>query len=146
MKRFILSLAVSILLIGQSFANEASIPETVMASFQTRFQNAQSITWSDTKDHYTVRFSLNAQPYCAFYAYDGSFIALSRQISVTQLPLLMQESLQKQYKNYTVFSVLELQEENTVSYYVSMENAKTTLIVKTGSCPQWTEFMKTKKK
>jgi hypothetical protein len=147
MKRFILSFLLSFLLVAQvCLANDTSIPGAVLSSFTSRFQNAQSISWSDTKDYYKVSFCLNAETYCAFYTREGSFVALSRQIPVTQLPLLMQQGLYKKYGAYTVSSVVEFEQDDIVSYYAEITSEKNNLIVKAGSTGEWNEFLKTRKK
>ena len=147
MKRFIISLLFSTLLFGNiSLANNGKIPETVLSSFKMRFHDAQTISWTDSKEYYKVAFSSNGQSYCAFYSHEGNFVALSRQVAITQLPLLLQHNLQKRYEKYTICSVVELEQDDSISYYAEMVNEKTNLIVKCGLTGEWVEFLKTKKK
>ena len=147
MKRLILSFMFSFLLFGQiCLANDTKVPEVVMSLFKGKFQNAQAVSWSESKEYYKAEFILNDQSYCAFYSYEGNFIALSRQISVKQLPLLMQQSLLKKYEKYAITSVVEFQQDDTVTYYAGVENEKNSLIVKAGSSGEWNEYLRTKKK
>jgi hypothetical protein len=147
MKRIIASFLFSTILFGNiCFANDSKIPQTVLSSFKTKFQDAQSISWSDTKEFYKVGFSLNGQAYYAFYSHEGSFVALSRQVDVTQMPLLLQQNLQKKYGKFTVHSIVQMEQDDAFAYYADLQGEKINLIVKSGSGGEWTEFMRTKKK
>ncbi|MFL5809387.1 MAG: hypothetical protein ACJ749_07675 [Flavisolibacter sp.] len=147
MKHFIISFLFSTLLFGNiCLANNTNIPQTVLSSFKTRFHDAQSISWTDSKDYYKVWFSSNGQTYCAFYSHDEDFVAVTRQLDVTQLPLLLQHKLQKKYEKFAVCALLEVQQDDTISYYAELENDKTDLVIKSGLDGEWREFLRAKRK
>lgn len=123
-----------VVLTSASFAsNREMIAPAVVASFQKTFNNASEVSWSSSRDFYKVQFLLNNQYITAFYDADGGLLALTKNISSTQLPILLDANLRAQYDGYWISELIECSTNDEVSYYVTLENANEKLILKSYS-------------
>jgi len=109
-------------------------PETANAKAQKslteEFKDAKQVDWS-TKGSFTeASFEWNGQKLQAFYTQDGEQVALSRKLSVDQLPVKALHAIKSRYSDYTTTEAIEFNSADAgLSYYVSMEkgNKKTIL-------------------
>jgi hypothetical protein len=128
-----------------SFANEGTaIAPEVLRSFQTTFTTAKDANWTVTADLYKVQFALNGQHITAFYKQDGTMAAVTRNINSMQLPVNLQTTLKNEYKGYWIAGLFELSNEEGVQYYVTLEDANSTLVLKSSAC-SWSVFQKQRK-
>jgi hypothetical protein len=116
----------------------------VLKSFQSKFSNAQSADWSMANDLYKVQFRLEGQSITAFYREDGTIAALTRNLSPLQLPVSLQSVLKNDYKQYWIAGLFELSNDDGVQYYVTLEDADNTMILKS-SAGSWSTFQKSRK-
>jgi hypothetical protein len=75
---------------------------------------------------------------------DGMMAALTRNITVMQLPVNLQTSLKNEYSNYWVSDLFEVSNEEGTQYYVTLENADVKLIMKSAAA-SWTTYQKDRK-
>lgn len=146
MKRLLITLTVVLSLITlSSFSNGEKVNDNVLTSFNTSFKNATEVTWSTTAHLYKAKFVYNSQYLTAFYDADGNMIAVTRNISSFQLPICLQTSLKKDYEHFWISDLFEVSREEGTSYYVTLENADTKIILKSSSNSEWTPYQKQRK-
>jgi hypothetical protein len=145
MKRILVALTVLFSLVSMSsFANEGNVNPKVLASFQSSFKNATEVDWTINQNIYKAEFSLNGQYITAYYDEAGNTIALTKNISSTQLPISLQASLKKHQKGYWISDLFEVGNESGTTYYAAIENGDTKIILKS-SGSDWSTFQKQRK-
>ncbi len=125
-----------------SFAGEEKIEPRVLKSFERTFENAKEVNWSETALLYKVRFEFSGQYVTAFYEKDGPLVALTRNITVTQLPVKLQVSLKTDYENYWITDLFEVSNDNGTEYYMTVENADTKVVLKASNNINWSVYQK----
>ena len=124
-----------------SFANNIT-PAVVTQSLQTFFTGAKEASWSVVNNLYKAEFVLDAQTITAYFDAEGTLVASARNITASQLPILLQADLKKEYANYVVANTLELDNEDGVTYYVTVQNGSKTMQLKSIDYGAWTVFQK----
>ncbi|MFT3825972.1 MAG: hypothetical protein QM731_18775 [Chitinophagaceae bacterium] len=146
MKRLVLMLAVIMMGIGSTFANnEKEINEKVASSFKNDFANATDVKWEKGKQFVKVTFTQNLQVMFAYYSEEGSLIAVSRNLTTGQLPLNLLAGFKKNYNGYWVSDLFEMVNGTDTAYYLTLENADNTVVLRSDGTAGWEVFKKTKK-
>lgn len=147
MKRLLFTLAAAFLLIGMSSfrSNDDGVAPAALQSFQSSFKSATEVSWSVSNDHYKANFALNGQYVTAYYAFDGKLMGLTRNISSTQLPISLQASLKKDHDGYWISNLFEMANEEGTSYFITLENADSQVILKGSANEDWYTFRKQRK-
>jgi hypothetical protein len=140
MKPSLIAVALLASTLTKSFAADGVEP-TVLKSFKTTFATATEVGWSKAEDFYRAEFFLNGQYITAYYKADGTMAALTRHISASTLPMILQTGLKNQYKDQWVTDVFEVTNDGGVQYYVTLENANTKVILKSSS-NTWSTYQK----
>ena len=145
MKRIVITLTVLFSLVSfSSFANEVKVNSKVLESFNSYFKNATEVDWTVSQNFYKADFSLNGQYVAAYYDEAGELVAITRNISSTQLPISLQANLKKGHEDFWISDLFEVANELGTTYYVTLENADTKLVLKS-SDSNWTSFQKQRK-
>ena len=145
MKRIVITLTVLFSLVSfSSFANEVKVNSKVLESFNSYFKNATEVDWTVSQNFYKADFSLNGQYVAAYYDEAGQLVAITRNISSTQLPISLQTNLKKGHEDFWISDLFEVANEQGTTYYVTLENADTKLVLKS-SDSNWTGFQKQRK-
>ncbi len=145
MKRIVITLTVLFSLVSfSSFANEVKVNSKVLESFNSYFKNATEVDWTVSQNFYKADFSLNGQYVAAYYDEAGQLVAITRNISSTQLPISLQANLKKGHEQFWISDLFEVANEQGTTYYVTLENADTKLVLKS-SGSDWTGFQKQRK-
>jgi hypothetical protein len=145
MKRFLITLTVLFSLISMSsFASDSKVDSRVLKSFETSFKNATEVDWTVTNNFYKAKFSLNGQYVAAYFDASGNMMAITRNISSTQLPIALQTNLKNNYEGLWISDLFEVANEEGTTYYVTVENADTKLILKS-SVSDWATYQKERK-
>lgn len=145
MKHLVLALALSFSFLGHAFAEEGKIDKNVLESFNSAFKNATDVNWVVTDHYYKANFQLNGQYISAFYNADGRMIAATRNVSLYQLPLSLQLSIRKDYADFWISDLFELNNEDGISYFITLENAGTRTVLRSGSDGSWSLYRKSMK-
>jgi hypothetical protein len=149
MKKRILLLSIALIsLTAFSFAADApvSVNKSVISSFNKQFSNARDIKWESHADFVKAQFSINDIVLYAYFNQSGDLIAITRYISPNQLPLVLLNSLKKEYSSgYWVSDLFEIESEAGTSYYATFESADQTVILKSDGISGWNTFQKEKK-
>ena len=145
MKRLVVTLTIALSLISlSSFANGEDVSPRAIESFNSSFKNATEVRWTITDNYYKADFALSGQYISAFYDTQGKMIAMTRNISSLQLPIVLQADLKKNYDNYWISDVFEMANEEGTSYYITLETADTQLVLKS-NVDSWSTFKKQRK-
>src|SRR5947209_1548527 len=100
MKRILFTLAIVGTLVSMSsFKNrdtvtgkKDNVSPVVLQSFRSSFKNAGEVKWTTKSNYYEANFSFNGQYVSAFYDVDGKLIAITRNVSPSQLPISLQSN------------------------------------------------------
>ena len=88
MKRIFFILAVTFSLTSlSSFASDIKISPAALESFKYSFKHASEVNWTAGENFYKADFLQDGQYLTAFFDGDGSFLAVTKNITSTQFPL-----------------------------------------------------------
>jgi hypothetical protein len=143
MKLLIITLTTLLSLVSlKSNADEINVTPQVLKSFTTSFNNATEVKWSANSMLFKAEFSYHGQFITAYYNADGEMVAATKNISSTTLPVAVQASLKKVSKGYWIADLFELTDDSGTSYYVTLENADTKVVLKNSIGTTWTTYLK----
>ena len=147
MKKTILATAMMLMAgLTVAFAKDnEGVNNQIATSFSKDFTSATNISWSVQKNFTKATFTMNNQVMFAFYNEDGNLIATARNILSEQLPINLLKSLRKDYGNYWISDLFEMDKDGQVAYYVTVENGDETLVLKSSGFGDWSTYKKAKK-
>jgi len=126
----------------RAFANEEPIAKRVLKAFELKFGGATDVSWTVEKNYYEAVFTLHDQKLYAFYGLDGEFIAVTRYISSSALPLRLQTNLKKSMGDYWITDLFEVNSDQGTTYYVTLKKADFKMILESTATGNWTLFQK----
>lgn len=133
MKKLLVTVAFAAFVGLTSFAADIKVNQRVLAAFEKEFTTATNVSWEVLKeadDIYHASFIYANEVMEAYFGQDGELIAAARHISPEKLPLLVSKSLREGYGHYTVKQISEYMSTETTSYIVSLENEKSSVLVR----------------
>lgn len=143
MKKMMLALALFVTVgISAAFASEGEVSQKVLNSFKQEFSTAVQVTWTTSADYYKASFTLNGLKIFAYYSPDGELLGVSRYISSLQLPLQLLTQLKNSYTEYWITDLFELSNHEGTQYYVTLENADSSIVLKSEGLEKWHCFSK----
>ncbi len=146
MKKFFLSIITTAFITLSSFANTvAEVNQTVIKSFQKEFNNASNVEWTLVNGLNKATFTLNGNVLFAFYTNSGERVALTRNLTSDQLPIVLTSELKKNYEGYWITDLFEIATESQTSYYVTLENADQKIVLESVGVQGWQSYKKEKK-
>lgn len=144
MKKIVISL-ITVFWAFSVFAAKHDIDPIVLKAFQKDFLGVKEVEWITTKNYYEAVFNFNGHQVAAFYQLDGKLLGLTRNISLPDLPIMLQASLRNNYNRFWVTDLLELSNDEGTTYYIALENADIKLVLKSVSTTSWDLFKKFRK-
>ena len=81
----------------------------------------------------------------AYYSEAGELIAVTRNIVSSQLPIALLTTLKKNYNSYWISDLFEISSNNDASYYVTLQSADQTVVLKSNGISGWEVYKKEKK-
>jgi hypothetical protein len=145
-KRILMMVLLVSTLLTSAFANKTNgVNEKAVSSFRNEFKQAEEVKWEAGKDLAKVTFKLNDQVMVAYYSANGELVALTRNILSNQLPIHLMTSLSKNFEGYWISDLFEVSASENRSYYVTIENADYTLVLKSEDAGAWQLYKKTRK-
>jgi hypothetical protein len=145
MKRIFFILAVTFSLTSlSSFASDIKVSPAALEAFKYSFKHASEVNWTAGENFYKADFVQDGQYLTAFFDGDGAFLAVTKNITSTQLPVKLQTGLKKQQEGFWITNLIEVAKEYGTSYYVTLENADTRIILK-ASGNSWEVYQKVTK-
>jgi len=147
MKQVIMLALVLTSIITSAFANNTdAINQKVLNSFSKNFAKAEDVKWEIRKDLYKATFKIYGQVMFAYYSEAGQQVAVSRNISISQLPIDLASELQSLYnKEYWLTDLFEVSANGETAYYATVENSTHVSILKADGVSAWMVFKKDKK-
>jgi len=144
MKKLVLTLAIAITTLS-AFAGEVGVDQKVLNSFNKDFKTAREVEWTVGTNYYRADFTYNEKHVFAYYDMNGNLTALTRYVSPNDLPLALQGSLKKSFSEYWISDLFEVSNNEGTSYYVTVENAETKLVLKASDGKTWDQYKRSKK-
>jgi hypothetical protein len=123
MKKILFATALLLSISFATIANNKSTDPKALAAFKKDFSGASDVSWEEAADFSKATFAINGSVLFAYYSNNGELIAASRNISSSQLPLILFTGLKNEYSSYWISDLFELSHNNTTTYYVTLENA-----------------------
>ena len=128
--------------ISSSFANPKDRTDAVTASFHRDFKTAVLIS-TESNSHYTkLTFQMNDMVLFAFYSGEGNLLAVVRNIKSSQLPIQLMLKVKSDYSNYWISDLFELDAEGSTNYYITIEDANTTVTLRSADTTTWEVYSK----
>ena len=144
MKKIILTIAIALSSFF-AFASETNVSSVVTDAFNREFAGAREVNWTSNANFYKASFIFNERHVTAFYSFDGRMLGVARNISSLDLPLTLQQSLKKEYGGRWISELFELSGEEGTSYYITLEQADSKLVLKSENGGQWSVYKKSTK-
>jgi hypothetical protein len=146
MKRFIIILTlVGSTFFTSSYANDVKTSPAAEQSFQNAFYGAKEVAWEQVGILHKATFVLDGQYRSAFYAGDGDLIAITQNIAASTLPKGLQASLKSELQGRWITNLFVVSIEGDNTYYVTLENADTTVTLKSAGTKKWAVYQHTDK-
>jgi hypothetical protein len=135
-----LAIAVALLLtvgVTSSFATPTDKTDVIKASFRKDFKKAELMGLEANNSFNKLTFKMNDMVLYAFYSDNGELLAVTRNIKSSQLPIQLLLDLKRDYANYWITDLFEFNGDGTNSYYVTLENADTSITLRANSSDDW---------
>ena len=135
-----LAIAVALLLtvgVTSSFATPTDKTDVIKASFRKDFKKAELMGIEANNSFNKLTFKMNDMVLYAFYTDNGELLAVTRNIKSSQLPIQLLLDLKRDYANYWITDLFEFNGDGTNSYYVTVENADTSITLRANSYDDW---------
>jgi hypothetical protein len=147
MKKSILTIgAMLTIALSSAFANNnEGVSQKAKTSFSDNFTTVSNVQWQQDKNFAKATFIMNSQVMNAYYNDNGELMAITRNILSSQLPINLMASIKKDYSNHWISDLFEIAADNETSYYVTLENADETIILKSNDFNTWSVYKKTKR-
>ena len=144
MKKMMLTLAIAFSSIA-AFAGEETVSKKVLNAFKNEFTTAKDVEWIAGTNYYRAAFVYNEKHVFAYYSTEGELLGMTRYISSVDLPLNLQLGLKKIGNNYWITDLFEVAKNESTSYYITIENADSKLVLVSTNGSNWEEFKSVKK-
>ena len=142
-----LLLGVLVVSLGAVNANPGSeeVDARVLGAFKKEFATAKDITWTLAVNYYQASFVYNEQHITAYYNSEGELLGVARFISPVDLPLALQADLKKNYQPYWISNLFEAATSEGTTYYITIEDADQSIVLKSDNARDWDQYKKVKK-
>lgn len=146
MKKYFLSIITTAFITLSSFAhNIAEVNQAVIKSFQKDFTSATNVEWVQTNGLNKATFTMNGNVLFAFYTNSGERVALTRNLTSDQLPIVLTSELKKCYEGFWISDLFEMATDQQTTYYVTLENADQKIVLESVGVQGWQSYKKEKK-
>lgn len=141
---FIILTVLASIFTSSSYAGNKDVTPVVLQSFQYNFGKQKNVDWSVANELYKANFVLNGQYVAAYFEASGEIVALTHRITTLQLPITLQAKLKKEYNDYWVSDLFEIIKDD-VTYYITLENADTKIVLQATPTSKWSVYKKSEK-
>ena len=147
MKKVIFAIAMMLTLgWASAFANtNDNVNDQVAASFRKDFATAKEVKWQTESNYVKATFTMYGQVMFAYYNESGELIGVVRNILSDKLPINLMTGLKKNYNDRWISDLFEMASEGQSTYYVTLETADETLVLKSNGASGWSVYKRTKK-
>ncbi|PZR26513.1 MAG: hypothetical protein DI535_13965 [Citrobacter freundii] len=144
MKKIILTIAIAVSSLFV-LANETNVNSAVVNAFNSEFNSATEVKWTSGANFYKASFVFNQQHLTVFYSFEGKMLGVAKNISSLDLPMNLQASLKKEYGGRWITELFELSGEEGTSYYITLEQADSKIVLRSENGNQWSVYRKSTK-
>jgi hypothetical protein len=146
MKKILIVAMILITGLGTAFANSReNVNEKISKAFTQDFAGAEDVKWENKENFAKATFRINNQVMFAFYSQDGELLGVTRNIVSSQLPINLLSDLKTGYGKYWITDLFEMSNNNTTTYYVTLENSTHTVVLKSSGTDGWEVYSRVKK-
>ena len=146
MKKTILSIATMLMMgIGAFAGNNDGVSQLAVKSFNKDFSNTHNVVYEQKQGYVKVTFTMNDQVLFAYYDNSGELTAVVRNIKSEQLPINLLTDLKKDYTGFWISDLFEIASDDQTSYYITLENADKTIVLKSEGTDGWKVYSKQRK-
>ena len=118
------------------------VNEKVLKAFNETFVKAKDVVWHEMDNTFQASFKQSQIVTRATYDKEGNLLSTTRYYQEDELPAYILSKLKKKYVGKSVFGVTESTIGDQVSFYITLQDAKTWYVVK---ADVWGNFDLTKK-
>ncbi|MBN9382429.1 MAG: hypothetical protein J0H74_16790 [Chitinophagaceae bacterium] len=141
----ITTFAFALLITVVSFAKPSdSVKGEINATFKKNFRNAQLLGTETHKAFTKLTFKMNDVIMFAFYNNSGELMAVTRNITSSQLPMNLLLSLKNDYSACWITELFEFTGDGISCYYVSLESADARITLRSNG-DTWEVYTNTRK-
>jgi hypothetical protein len=133
MKNYVILLFIAAALvtgIKSDAGNRSGINEKLVLSFNKTFPQAENVVWQEFSDRYMVHFEEENIRAIVNYDKDGNFLNSTRYYKAENLPLHILYKIIKKYPGKKIFGVTEITNEDSIDYFIKMEDDTNWITVK----------------
>ncbi|HEV9037754.1 MAG TPA: hypothetical protein VGQ51_14060 [Puia sp.] len=116
--------------------------DAVTASFRKDFKKAELLATESGKNFTKLTFKMNDVVLFAFYSGDGNLLAVVRNIKLSQLPIQLMLKVKQDYSDYWISDLFELDADGSTNYYITLENANSTITLRSADTTTWETYSK----
>ncbi|MCW3079301.1 hypothetical protein [Segetibacter sp.] len=146
MKKLFIAALLTITVAASSFATpDKKISNLAINNFRFEFAKASNVSWSTAENYYKATFNIGAEKMEAFYNARGEKVAISRTISIDELPVKAKRAFAKDYSDYIVKEAVEMEGMEETAYFIAAENDKESVILRVTGTGGVSNFKTTKK-
>ncbi len=147
MKKIFFSLTLATALLSSAFTYAASNNEPnlkVKQAFINEFTQVKDVEWitMNKEGVYQAKFTFNNETLQAFFSEEGEFLGTTRQITKSQLPILVASGLEKKYADAHVVTIFEYSKKDGLDYYITLTTTKGAMIIKANGSGELSVYKK----
>ena len=124
--------------------NNTEVNAAVKAAFANSYAQAREVSWTVSENLYKATFALDGVYMNAFYSEEGTLMGISRNLSLQQLPLVLQSSLKEMCVDGWISELFEMVTDEGTAYYVTFETANDKRSLKSNGA-NWSAYKKVRK-
>ena len=118
------------------------VTPAALKSFQQTFTGAHEVSWTVNENLYKVSFQVAGQYASAYYDEAGNLVVVTRNISPTQLPVVLLASIKQKFSKMWVSELFEVSKEDGTHYYITLEDGEQKLTLKSNGTTNWMRYQK----
>jgi hypothetical protein len=131
---------------NNSFARRAAeVTEKVKKEFKETFPFAEKVDWEEFPDRYIVHFEESNVRAVVDYDKDGNYLGSKRYYGESNLPVNILYKIRKKYADKKIFGITEIATDNSIDYYIKMEDATNWITIKSDPSGNFEQVEKYKK-
>ncbi len=101
-------------------ADTTSVMENVKAAFDEKYPNATDVEWKQEEEGWEVEFKVDGVEYEAEYNMEGDWLKTEHEISESELPEMIRNTLDGEYTAYAIMGVEKYDSKEGPYYEVKL--------------------------
>lgn len=139
MKKLLIILFASLsTLMASASGLPTEVAPAVLKSFNSTFGAAREVRWNEDGQYFQAHFTLDGQFINAYYNPAGEMVALTRNMTLNQLPMMLQAELKnKTAKGTWITDITEYATNEGTTYFATLENADMKITLRSADKSGW---------